>query len=128
MKKLAVATGLAVVVAIFATTAGQSQSAGLPDALAAGWQGEPVCELQHQAATHRVLLCTFPPGVGHERHYHPAHFGYALSGGTMRLTSEAGIREAEVEAGSSFSSTGVDWHEAVNIGETTVAYLMIEEL
>lgn len=46
----------------------------------------------------------------------------------MRLTSETGTREAKVEAGSSFSSTGVDWHEAINVGETTVAYLMIEEL
>jgi quercetin dioxygenase-like cupin family protein len=113
---------------MFAVTAGQSQSQGLPDALAAGWQGKPVCVLQHEVATHRVLLCTFPPGVGHEHHYHPAHFGYALSGGTMRLTSKTGTRVAEVETGSSFSSPGVDWHEAINVGETTVAYLMIEEI
>ena len=46
----------------------------------------------------------------------------------MRLTSKTGTRVAEVETGSSFSSTGVDWHEAINVGETTVAYLMIEEI
>ncbi|WP_299195847.1 cupin domain-containing protein [uncultured Erythrobacter sp.] len=114
--------------ALFAATAVYASTPQLPDALAAGWEGEPVCELQHETQTHRVLRCTFPPGVGHERHFHPAHYGYALSGGTMQLTSEQGVRVAEISTGSHYSSNGVDWHEVVNIGETTVTYLIVEEL
>ena len=100
----------------------------LPSALEAGWDGKRVCELQHQTDTHRVLRCTFPPGVGHERHYHPAHWGYALSGGTMQLTDARQTREAQIATGSSYSSEGVEWHQVVNVGDTTVTYLIVEEL
>ena len=100
----------------------------LPSALEAGWNGERVCELRHQTDTHRVLRCTFPPGVGHERHYHQAHYGYALSGGTMQLTSESGTRTATLATGSDYSGDGTEWHEVVNVGETTVTYLIVEEL
>ena len=106
----------------------QSHPHTLPDAHAAGWEGEKVCELQHQTETHRVLRCRFPPGVGHERHFHPAHYGYALSGGRMQLTSGSGVRVAEIETGSHYTSDGVEWHEVVNVGETTVTYLIVEEL
>ena len=102
-------------------------ASALQSALEAGWSGESVCELLHQTESYRVLRCTFPPGVGHERHFHPAHFGYAVSGGTMRLEDASGTRTAEIKAGSSFSSDGVAWHEAVNIGQTTVTYIMVEE-
>lgn len=98
----------------------------LPDPLAAGWQGSPVCEKLHEDASQRVLRCTFPPGVGHERHYHAPHFGYALAGGRMRITSADGIREVELETGSSYVSEGVDWHEVLNVGDTTVVYLIVE--
>ena len=98
----------------------------LPDPLAAGWQGKPVCEEVRNDANLRVLRCTFPPGTGHDRHYHARHFGYALSGGRMRITDGKGTREAEIATGSSFSSAGVPWHEVVNIGDTTVQYLIVE--
>lgn len=98
----------------------------LPDPLAAGWQGRSVCELLRDDESLRVLRCTFPPGVGHERHAHAPHWGYALSGGRMRITDARGVREAEIESGSSFTSAGVPWHEVLNIGETTVAYLIVE--
>ena len=45
----------------------------------------------------------------------------------MRLTSATGTREAEIKTGSSFSSQGIGWHEVLNIGATTVVYLMFEE-
>ena len=109
-------------------TTRQHISEALPSALEAGWEGERVCTLQHQTETRRVLRCTFPPGVGHERHYHPPHYGYALSGGTMQLTSEDGTRTATLETGSDYSSDGTAWHEVVNVGETTVSYLIVEEL
>ncbi len=98
----------------------------LPDPLSADWQGSPVCEQLHDDASHRVLRCTFPPGVGHERHYHEPHFGYALSGGRMRLTSAEGTREVELATGSSYVSERVDWHEVLNVGDTTVVYLIVE--
>jgi len=97
-----------------------------PDPLAAGWQGTPVCERLHEDVAHRILRCTFPPGVGHERHHHPPHFGYALSGGRVRITSVDGVRELDLETGSSFASDGVAWHEVLNIGESTIVYLIVE--
>jgi quercetin dioxygenase-like cupin family protein len=100
--------------------------APLPDPLAAGWRGAPVCERLHEDDALRVLRCAFPPGVGHERHAHPRHFGYALAGGRMRITDERGTREVELATGSSFASDGVGWHEVENVGETTVVYLLVE--
>ncbi len=98
----------------------------LPDPLQAGWNGASVCEKLHEDATQRILRCTFPPDVGHERHYHERHFGYAISGGRMRITSAEGTREVDLATGSSFASDGVDWHEVVNVGDTTVTYLIVE--
>ena len=98
----------------------------LPDPLAAGWQGEKVCERLHEDPGLRILRCTFAPGVGHERHFHPPHHGYAIAGGRMRITDEAGTREVDSPAGNSWTSAGVAWHEVVNVGETTAVYLVIE--
>ena len=97
-----------------------------PDPVSAGWQGESVCEVLREDAELRIFRCTFPPGVGHERHFQPRHFGYALSGGTMRITSDGGTREVTLKTGSYFFSEGIAWHEGLNVGDTTVSYLMIE--
>jgi len=107
----------------FATYADKSE---LPDPLEAGWQGVPVCEKLHEDADHRILRCTFPPGVGHERHYHPKHFGYAIAGGRVRITDADGTRELSLETGSSYSSDAVAWHEIENIGDSTIVYLIVE--
>lgn len=105
-----------------------AQTAPLPQALCAGWQGERVCEQLHEDAQIRVLRCTFPPGVGHEMHYHPPHFGYVLSGeSTMRITTEAGVAERPVRAGSSFSNDAETVHEALNVGRETTTYLIVEK-
>ena len=98
----------------------------LPDPLQAGWNGSPVCERLHEDSEQRVLRCSFAPGTGHERHFHSRHFGYAISGGRMRITDSSGTREVDLATGSSFTSTGIDWHEVQNIGETTVVYLIVE--
>ena len=98
----------------------------LPDPLEAGWEGEQVCELLQETDKVRALKCTFPPGVGHERHFHAPHFGYILEGGTMRIKDANGTREQETPAGASWTSDGVDWHEAVNIGDTTTVYIIVE--
>lgn len=100
--------------------------AALPDPLQAGWNGAPVCENLHEDADQRVLRCTFPPGVGHERHFHPPHFGYAIAGGRVRISDDRGERELDLATGSSFHSDGVDWHEVLNVGGTTIVYLIVE--
>jgi hypothetical protein len=46
----------------------------------------------------------------------------------MRLTSESETRTATLAERSDYSSDGVDWHEVVNVGESTVIYLIVEEL
>jgi len=98
----------------------------LPDPLEAKWRGVPVCENLHEDPDQRVLRCSFPPGVGHERHFHPRHYGYAISGGRMRITDASGTRDVDLATGSSFTSPGVAWHEVVNVGDTTVVYLIVE--
>ena len=98
----------------------------LPDPLIAGWNGAPVCEKLHEDAHQRILRCTFAPGVGHQRHFHASNFGYAISGGRMQITDESGVREVDVSTGSNFMSAGIAWHEVLNIGETTVVYLIVE--
>ena len=57
---------------------------------------------------------------------HAPHWGYALSGGRMKITDERGVRGVDLAAGSSFASAGVAWHEVLNVGDTTVAYLIVE--
>ena len=98
----------------------------LPDPLAAGWRGRSVCEKLHEDDRLRVLRCTFAPGVGHERHFHAAHFGYVLAGGRMRITDEDGVREVDLLTSSTFSSDGIAWHEVLNIGDTTTVFLIVE--
>ena len=98
----------------------------LPDPLAAGWNGKPVCEKLHEDLDHRILRCTFPPGVGHELHYHKPHFGYTLAGGRMRLTDASGTREVDLTTGNTAVSEGTPGHEVLNVGDSTVVYLVVE--
>ncbi len=100
--------------------------AQLPDPLAAGWEGEKTCELLHENEQSRALRCTFPVGVGHERHFHAPHWGYTLEGGTMQITDSTGTRTMETKAGSSWWSDGTEWHIALNVGDTQTSYLIIE--
>ena len=115
--------GLAV---LFVASAACTTTSELPDPLEAGWQGKPVCERLHENADQRVLRCTFAPAVGHERHFHSPHFGYAIAGGRMQIRDSNGIREVELATGSHFNSDGVAWHEVLNVGDTTVVYLIVE--
>ncbi len=98
----------------------------IPPAIEAGWEGEKTCELLQENENLRAFRCTFPPGVGHERHFHAPHFGYILEGGIMEITDETGTRVQPTPAGASWQSDGVKWHEALNIGETTTSYIIVE--
>ena len=119
MKMFSLAASLAVIGAC----AAQPQ---LPDPLEAGWNGVPVCEKLNEDSYHRILRCTFPPAGGHDRHFHNRNFGYAIAGGRMRITDSDGVREVNLPTGSSFVSEGIDWHEVINIGDSTVVYLIVE--
>jgi len=111
-----------------ACASASAQVAPLPTALCAGWEGERVCELLQEDAEIRVLRCTFPPGVGHEMHYHPPHFGYVLEGNSvMRITTADGVVDRPVHAGTSFSNDVEIRHAALNVGTETTRYLIIEK-
>jgi hypothetical protein len=44
----------------------------------------------------------------------------------MRITDATGVREVDLSSGGTFTSEGIEWHEVVNIGETTSVYLIVE--
>lgn len=44
----------------------------------------------------------------------------------MRITDATGTRDVSLAAGSSFTSDVVAWHEVVNIGDSTVTYLIVD--
>lgn len=98
----------------------------LPDPLKAGWDGNSVCKLLKENQKLRVLKCTFSPGIGHERHYHKPHFGYTLAGSKFRMTDTTGTKEVQVLTGSDFYSNGTEWHEVLNVGDSTAVFLIIE--
>lgn len=111
-----------------ACASASAQVAPLPMAACAGWHGDHVCEVLSEDSQIRVLRCTFPPGVGHEMHYHPPHFGYVLSGNsTMRITTEAGVVDRPVRAGQTFSNDAEVRHAALNVGAETTTYLIVEK-
>jgi hypothetical protein len=45
----------------------------------------------------------------------------------MRITTEEGVREAPVRAGGSFSNDAETRHEALNLGDETTTYLIVEK-
>ena len=105
---------------------GCEEKSNLPDPLEAGWKGVAVCEVLEENENLRTLKCTFPAGVGHERHYHPMHFGYTLVGGKFRITDTTGTREVDIPTGFHFYNDTTDWHEVINIGDSTAVFLIME--
>jgi len=99
----------------------------LPEAFDAGWKGEKTCELVYETETMRVGRCSFPPGIGHEKHFHYPHFGYVLEGGVLHITDDGGnVKEVQTVTGKSWSTDKITIHEALNIGDTTTSYLIVE--
>ena len=121
-------TGMLLIVlsACAARSAPPAVAESLPSAFEAGWKGQKVCEPLFENAQMRAARCTFPPGVGHERHYHPPHWGYIVEGSTMRITSASGSVERVLKPGTSWWSDGIAWHEPVNVGTTTGVYVIVE--
>jgi len=100
----------------------------LPHAFDAGWAGLKTCTVLFEDDAVRVARCVFPPGVGHEKHFHNPHFGYVLEGSTLRIVDSRGERTVMTEAGGSWSTDSVTVHEAVNIGDSTTSYLIVEPI
>ena len=98
----------------------------LADPLEAGWKDSKVCEVLVDNEKVRTLKCVFPPGVGHEKHFHAAHFAYTLSGSRFRMTDATGTREVNVPTGYNYYKDKVEWHKALNIGDSTAIFLIIE--
>lgn len=98
----------------------------IPDTIEAGWKGEPVCVVLFEDDKIRTGTCTYPPGVGQDRHSHGGYFTYVVSGGTLRVTTERGTFESTSITGTSGKSDGVKWHELENIGDTTIKFLFVE--
>lgn len=116
------------VLTLAACASASAQVAPLPMALCAGWEGQRVCEALHEDAMVRVLRCAFPPGVGHEPHYHPPHFGYVLEGESqMRIRTSEGEAVRPVRAGGSFANDAETRHEALNVGAEATTYLIVEK-
>ena len=117
---------LALLVLLASCKQEQTTTATLPDPYQAGWEGEKVCEVLEDNEELRVLKCTFPAGVGHEKHYHNPHFGYALVGGTFKMDDASGIREVSFPTGYSWSKDEVSEHQVLNVGDSTSVFLIIE--
>jgi quercetin dioxygenase-like cupin family protein len=115
-------------IALQTKTALAGEEPELPHAFDAGWKGQKTCELLFTDDSMRVARCVFPPGVGHEKHYHKPHFGYVLEGGTLSIVDSNGEREVTTQAGRSWSTTTVTVHQAMNIGDTTSIYLIMEPI
>ena len=104
-----------------------AQKQQLPDPFEAGWEGESVCEILEENTSTRVLKCTFPPGVGHEYHYHNPHIGYTLVGSTFEITDKNGTRTIEVKTGLHFKNDDITEHQVLNVGDSTAVFLIIEQ-
>jgi quercetin dioxygenase-like cupin family protein len=117
---------VALILALGVTPVLAGEKTDLPHAFDAGWEGQKTCEILFEADTVRVGRCVFPPGVGHEKHYHNPHFGYVLEGGELRIADSNGEREVTIRTGGNWSTTEATTHEALNIGNTTTSYLIVE--
>ncbi|MDU8886410.1 cupin domain-containing protein [Yeosuana sp. MJ-SS3] len=102
------------------------QQPNLPDPSQAGWKGHKVCEVLEDNDKVKILKCTFPSGIGHEKHRHKPHFGYTLAGSKFRMVDKHGVKELDVPTGYSFYKDSVTVHEALNIGDSTAVFLIIE--
>ena len=98
----------------------------LNDPLQAGWKDKKVCTVLKENEKVRTLKCVFPPGVGHEKHFHAAHFGYTLTGSKFRITDATGTREVNIPNGYDFYNDKIEWHNVLNIGDKTAIFLIVE--
>ena len=124
----ALAAAAVLCLAVHAQPGAAGAHAGLPHAFDAGWEGRQTCKVLYRDDAVQVGHCVFPPGVGHEKHYHNPHFGYVLEGGTLSVRDSEGERTVTTRSGDSWSTSARTVHEAVNVGDTSTSYLIVEPL
>ncbi len=74
----------------------------------------------------RVLEVTVKPGESIAMHSHPAHLGYVLSGGKMKMTDSAGkVTEADPKPGDVLWFDAVT-HKGENLGTTEIKIVIVE--
>lgn len=74
----------------------------------------------------RMLEVTFTPGDSIAFHSHPDHAVYAVTGGTLRVTtSDGNVQEAKLKAGDPIWFGAVT-HAAKNIGTTRLKLVVVE--
>jgi len=44
----------------------------------------------------------------------------------VSVTNAAGTQEVDVKTGTSRMNPAIEWHEVLNVGETTMTYLIVE--
>ena len=116
------------VLVLFGLVVSCKPSPDLPDPFQAGWDGEKVCEVLHETKKTRTLKCTFPPGVGHEKHYHAPHTGYTVHGSRFEMIAEDGVVSiVDVPAGFSWSKDEISIHKVLNVGDSTAVFIILEE-
>jgi len=115
-----------ILIILIVSSCRQTSDSNLIDPYQAGWNGKKVCEVLEDNDEIRVLKCTFPPGVGHEKHYHEPHFGYALVGGTFKIEEATGTREVSFPTGYSWSKSEISQHQVLNVGDSMSVFLIIE--
>ena len=88
--------------------------------------GYNYCQVLVDNENVRTLKCSFPPGVGHERYHHAPHFAYTLAGSRFRITDAGGVRKVDVPTGYHYYKPGIDWHKALNTGDSTAIFMIVE--
>ena len=110
-----------------AATLSVAQAADVPDALSVEWRGNHPCEKLFEDAQVRVARCTFPPGAMHVCHSHPSYLSYVVSGGQAQVQDEKGVRKVNVVAGALADVPPTPWHELINVGDTTLQFVVVEK-
>jgi quercetin dioxygenase-like cupin family protein len=102
-------------------------SEDVPDALSVEWQGQHPCEKLYEDAEIRAMRCTLAPGAIHVRHSHPGYLAYTISGGKAEVRDDKGTRQGQPKTGGFSNTPPTPWHEVINIGDTTLSFLVIEK-
>ena len=75
----------------------------------------------------RAMVVTLQPGQKSDVHTHPAHFFYALTDGTLKVTySDGKIENYPLKSGDNGYSMPERPHAVQNTGKKTVSFLLVE--
>ena len=102
------------------------QAESNPDAWPFEWQDQKPCERLFEDAQIRISRCIFPPGAVHFLRFYPGYLSYILSGGKGLIAESKGTRQINLRADTFTSNQPIAWHELINIGDTTLRYLVVE--